>query len=538
MFSSDSFIQLVFANMRDTYYCGGLLKLNLNQYLWMNLHEKYDIVYFLSKNGDLLYVDSFGDKNASSFSYNSGGFNLLTNKQKKFSNWMKDQLTLREKKAAFVCEAEDFCNIIENDLWRNAFSAIADIKRRTGTIILTMPPVVEQSRKYLMNSKLFDILKDNTVLYYRGDNIVQDYYSVLKREKSESCVFLNVFTKDKVSAMLECIVFTENKDRYLTSDTLDLMADYLTQYMNNKRLQWKDDLFDKNFNIVNPLYSEVYDQLKRDSVWNRLTKLAERVSKAGGIRRYARESVNEYVEEDSSSVRIFYSHGSSMWKCMSLCPAKYDGKENILNINAVDLLYDICLDLSKPRNSSENDTVSKAIDYFVLKINNAHSLGDIGTYKRALYSIRFFVQCLYVSSESEDDIGKIINRLKEYIDLSYNVCIAKKHFESFSGGKLKLQKKLMAQYEAHEILLNKYDEIIPASITASLRSSYGSTSEFQTSVSDLLNDLEKIQEETDVPVSQNEDSAAVSEAVLSDTEDYIEEYEIDDNLTNFRPPSI
>ena len=51
MFSSKELLHLVFADETDTYYGDDLLKLELNQYLWLKLHESYQTVYFLGAAG-------------------------------------------------------------------------------------------------------------------------------------------------------------------------------------------------------------------------------------------------------------------------------------------------------------------------------------------------------------------------------------------------------------------------------------------------------------------------------------------------------
>ena len=61
MFSSNDLTHLVFANETDTYYRDDLLKLDLHQYLWLDLHEKYSAVYFLTLSESTFSIKTYGD---------------------------------------------------------------------------------------------------------------------------------------------------------------------------------------------------------------------------------------------------------------------------------------------------------------------------------------------------------------------------------------------------------------------------------------------------------------------------------------------
>ena len=554
MFSSDSFVQIVFANTNDTYYTDGLLKLDLNRYLWLELHEKYDVVYFLSYRDELIYADTLGDYGSSPYEYVQKGLKLFSgSKQKRFLTWMKERLSYKNARYAFVCEASEMCDILENELWNSVLRSAASAEKKTGTLVFVVPPVVARSRRYLMYSNVFGVFPDNIIMGYRSNNNIKDFYSVLKKDKGESCVYLSAFTKERVRAMLQYMMFADMPERYLTSDETDAAAEYIVQYLTNVRLQWNERLFEKSFNLVNPLYDEVYDQLKKENVWSRLMAALERIEEAGGVRRYVKSVVGEYTEEESCSTSISYEKGTFPWKCMSLTPLPEDNGKEGFSLNVSDTLTEIRRELSKPRSCFENPVVAKSADALLLRLNNALAMGDSDTYKRALYSIQFCVHCLYAPKESNSDIEGTIAVLNKYITLSEEVHIASKnigvaygdvsaHMDSYFA-------KISAERKVKEMLLKKYDSVIPVSITSSLRFNYISTSELQDSVAKLFDDIDKrineVEPEPEIPSRQTAPKTRQKPAAQKpqpqkkqEEEDEEEEYIIDDALSSFLPPTV
>ncbi|MCD7917264.1 MAG: hypothetical protein LUF84_02220, partial [Clostridiales bacterium] len=97
MFSSSELIHFVFANDDDDYYCGGLLRLDLNQYLWMKLHEEhYHTVYFLSRtDANIFSIKTCGDKKSSSFTVKQSIWSWVLGtetEEEQQENWLCRQL--------------------------------------------------------------------------------------------------------------------------------------------------------------------------------------------------------------------------------------------------------------------------------------------------------------------------------------------------------------------------------------------------------------------------------------------------------------
>ena len=92
MFSPTELISLVFANKDDLYFGDDLLKLNLNQHLWKELHKTYQTVYFLSAAEKAFTVRTFGDIHGTPY---TPKYSLFSSEQSKFSGWLMRQLRVK-----------------------------------------------------------------------------------------------------------------------------------------------------------------------------------------------------------------------------------------------------------------------------------------------------------------------------------------------------------------------------------------------------------------------------------------------------------
>ncbi len=536
MFSSISLIQLAFINPHDTYYCDSLLKLDYSQFLWLNLHEKFDAVYFLTakENNSPPNAAIYGDKKANPCTYHQRGFQGFVNRIhgnnhiNRFRNWMKEQL--RTERCAMVWNLEDFCRFFSEQPWCDDLHDIARIEGRRGTIILTVSPFVEKSRSLLLSSGVFDALSESVILNARKD-LQHNYYAALKNGKGESCVFLNAFTKERVHAMLMHVVF-EFSDRFHSVEELDVMSQYLTQYLNNRKLQWTDELFEHDFNIINPMYCEIYQQLLKKNVWDRLVKTSRKVSESGGVSSYICQKNIEFVDEGKAAVRIAYENGSYAWRCMQLAPIS-SNKTN------ADMLFTIYQELSSPRNREVNSHVTDAIEKLLTKLHNAQCRRDDGTYQRVLYALQYCVQCLYISSENEDAVRKNIDSLNTYVDLSSNLYYMGK--QQHTDNTIILQqgtKMQQAKYERTKMLLDKFDMIIHTTISGFSLNNL-SLERIAENMNVMIDELEHSSQEESVaaekPEAHESDSDSVPTSVESSDEDF--QFEINDSVFNFKPPS-
>lgn len=445
-----------------------------------------------------MYADAFGDVNAVQFNskHNSLSKRLFSGSYaRKFLNRMKKQLTNSSNKCAFVCNISSFCNIFEQEQWLETLGELKNLEGRTGTIVLVAPPIAERSRGLLLNSPVFETLGDNVILDARCGEIM-NFYLTLKNGKGEGCVFLNSYTKERISALLlHCIM---EQDLFYTDGELDIMADYLVQYLNNRILQWEDRIFEKDFNLLNPLYSSLFSRLLKPEIWSRFINIIESVKTSGGLKNYLNNKNVRYAYNTCSSVRIVYEEGSFAWDCMTLYPAEFSSGETSLDLQADKILLDIYNELLIHQNKEENRQIAQSIKDFLIELGNAVHQGDYDTYKRVLYSIQFCVKCICASDEEYREIEKIILALKRYTELSRVVfnamCICSINSDKEKSGLAEAAAdKLMAKYIAEKTLLSNFDSSIEVQIL-NFFSGKGNINDINAVLDNLKKDITEKQE--------------------------------------------
>ena len=272
MFSEKNMICLAFGEENDTYYTDDLLRLNLHQYLWMQLHrEGYKQVYFLRSNKNDFEIRTFGD--AGKQLPTTGAFfwkddtNVLS--MQKF--W--EQLEIwTEQGAAVVCPLQDFCQVMEKtvapDRGREEVS-------RKGRFVLTASVFAEQNAASLLTSRAFSTQKLNfRPLLEAREATEQGLYESLKGRNC--CVFLNTPTPERLRAILQRILLENPK--YMSSyPDLDAMADTLARYLQDADLQMQPELRALKGMPRNPSFWDVYHTLKEQNQWNALFRYSQKV---------------------------------------------------------------------------------------------------------------------------------------------------------------------------------------------------------------------------------------------------------------------
>ena len=257
---SDKKIRIVFAAEDDRYYTDSLLKLDLNQYLWMSLRKYYDDVWFVS-------VNKRGDINVKCFENNVS----VVKKQSSPSKWFIEQAS-RDRKQAFVVKKDSFKALFEQRSFWGETSFIDISKFQNIMVIVVVPTKI---------SELKDLLfEDYPLIPFNIKNIKSLENKAMIVELSdryrESCLFLQTFTEECVRNMLLYIMFGDKK-KMDSLVLIEYMTVYLTQYMNNKAMQWKFDLslFDSTRSRQFPLHNEIEEKLKDDTIWRKLEKYAK-----------------------------------------------------------------------------------------------------------------------------------------------------------------------------------------------------------------------------------------------------------------------
>lgn len=485
LFSPNDLIHLVFADETDTYYCDDLLKPDLHQYLWLKLHKKYSSVYFLTLSENTFSVKTCGDLNCKAY---EPPHKLLTwmgfeSEIGGLGKWILKQLTLkRSESAAFVCSLEDFCQAAaEHRDWAGILEDIAGEKARTGIFVLTVPVSVERSRPLLLHDRVFELLRENAVLDVRN-GALREIYGSLKRNKGESCVFLNTFSRDRVYPIL-LHVMLEHTGRFLPQKDREAVTGYLVRYLADLGLQRDHPLFNSRTPGPYMQFRELYDELKDEKVWELLVdrSLKER-SPADSRAGHAGSAVGFHMTRDKSGYA---------GKCMTLRIPNGIQRLDAEAGRTAGLLLDIQRELLRPKNRDENEMLAAKAAGFLAKLE-AVPPDDPGTYRQILEAIRFCVTRMYVREQSEEErILEIVESLEICVEISGICCQARKNVEhnkrqAASGAMTDISaQKAQAVLAGWEKMLREFQDLVSAS-TSDL-----STLSFSDSIAERMEKLKQ-----------------------------------------------
>ena len=513
MFSTNEFLHFVFANRNDRYYCSELLDLDLNQYLWLRLHEQgYDCVYFLELSDRSICVRGYGDKLAQSCE-NTGLFRHLTRSsslQKLMEKALKNKESVR---SALVCDLGEFCTWFGADKWKKFLADLADPGRRTGILVLTAPPEAEASRSFLLNSPVFERIGEHSITDLRNASPC-NMYAAIQGSKPDSMVYLNTCTRERLHSMLTRILMEDTK-RTLDAELLPEMEDYLLQWMNNPELRRKERRIATNMPSPNQAFQDIFRKLQQELVWNQLTAKAKQVSKAGGIQSYL-AALGCVPEEDPVNVlAVRRDPNSFAGRCLRLRFRSSGGsQEELAEIHS--LLTQIRRQLFAPLNREDNALLADAVDKLIREFQAADDDGDFGTMQRVLFSINLCIQRISVPKGSSEEraIPTVIQQLQSYIQCSKLYYQQQKSLNDARSGLVAGKNKLAAytlrqledQTEAARRMLNTYEDVIRTSnIQISSLASSEAFSELAKSLSEALS---RQSEENDRKAAGARDTAA------------------------------
>jgi len=397
VFSSEELISFVFANESDIYYGDDLLKLNLHQFLWKQLHENYEKVYFLQADDGLFQVHTFGDKGSE-----TDWRKLKWGKSEivKQGSWLQKQLD-KDRRAAIVCSLEDFCTVLEDARWKETLEKIAADKNRRGKIVLTASETAERSRKYLLDSRVFNWLDEKAVTDARAGSR-RPLYPQIKSGKGEGFVFLNTFTRDRVRNLLIHIMM-ENPERFCDGAELEALTAALVNYLNVPRLQ-QTVLFPE---IQEPLcylrYRDLYRLLQDAYVWERLLRLKDTCPRQ---------------ETREPKLQILRDKRSFAGKCILLRLPRWLRESQDDGRWAENTLEKIRQEVRVPKNRPENPEIIAHIEKYLDRLDTFYE-PDIQTYQLVLEAMEFCTQWLYLENNSEK-----IDKFQETVE-NLDACIAK-----------------------------------------------------------------------------------------------------------------
>lgn len=459
MFSSEELISFVFANESDIYYGDDLLKLNLDQLLWKRLHENYETVYFLRAQEGLFQVRTFGDRTANP-DWKKNAVKLWGKSDYvKQGSWLQRQLRATHQRAAFVCSLEDFCTVLDNDRWEETLREIASAKKRSGKIVLTVPVTAEHSCGYLLHSRVFDWLGEKAVTDARGGSL-RPLYSQIKSGKGKDCMFLNVFTWERIRDLLVHITM-EHPDRCCDASELEALAKTLAGGLNDPGMGPTEIFPESDGPLCYLRCRDLYARLQDDQVWEKLLRWKDAC---------------EVSSPERPELLILRDKKGFAGKCTLLSLPKWLRERQDDGPWAAAMLDKIKKAVAVPKNRPENPEVVALIVRYLDQLN-AFSVDDAQTYKWLLKTIEFCTQWLYIDAEGEefDEFQKIMECLDACIATSNQCYMLQRNLSVYQSqnqcGSLtqkKLTQKKLAQMkenlEVSSRMCREFQDIADSSI--------------------------------------------------------------------------
>lgn len=391
MFPSTQLISYVFANPGDEYRGGDLLTLNLQQYLWKSLHQQYKTVYFLrSTDSRAFTVHTFPEHDA----VRPGSPMFWQSAEEVFGKWLLAQLSRKKDDAvAIVCPLDEFCRVLSHDVWRPILKKIANAPNRTGIFVLTAPPYAEDSRKWLLESPVFELLRERAVTDNR--NWDQSVYTAIRREKPDHLRFLNTFTPDRTNDLLLHICARYPERCLSTRDRLALAADLAARLQDGQMLPGQQE---PSQPAAYQTYRWLYEQLCSENVWNRLTA-PDRV---------------QLPFFESPEAPVLHSPSCCLGKCTTLqLPAWARDRKDSRGKPLKDILQDIQRLVTAPANCPENKELADAAFDFMKQLHELDT-DDIDTCALLLDALKFCTKWIHIQREDSkyEEVSRILNGLK------------------------------------------------------------------------------------------------------------------------------
>lgn len=240
------FTHFVFADPKDSYILPGLVRLDLNGYLYYILKEQgYESVLFVSGLESPFRLELYDEASRSlylSHGRKSGGFwskgtqdrtedprvyQLSEDLPKRLINLLK-----KSSDTAFVFRLDSFYEIFNGNrgLLREFVRTGQRYLEQNGSIlVLQMPLSAGGSLGYLTDPKgIFSdmdgisLCPEVTLILERNQDV--KLYEALEREMGERCVFLEQFTFDKIQLMVRAAFLTDPEWDWSEADVKDVAA--------------------------------------------------------------------------------------------------------------------------------------------------------------------------------------------------------------------------------------------------------------------------------------------------------------------------
>ena len=406
--SNHDLVHLVFADPKDTYFGPGMLKLDLEQYLWLKLQEqgRYANVYFLRSNekGGFRVCTLTGETVSLE---GSGSFLSVLNIQhevEQFKRWLFQRMRAKQTAAvAVVCSAEEYCRVLNGKQapmpWKNArlSQELAELNDRTGLLVLTLPSELERSRELLLNEPVLDLWKP------KHSAMPSDLLRSVEEEPNAAYTVLSPASGHTVSDLLRRLQ-TENAKRFLPRGERERVAAYLTRYLGSCRLQQEEALFRNSRPSLYWSFLDLYRELQNEQVWNKLVEKAAAYQADSPDNAFA-----SVLPPGSNSIR---------GRCIQKIFGKMRSNTQIPPEQRA-AWESISRKLLEMRAESANKSVFSKLEAF---LDREISESDVLSSQACLEAARFCVDWLYTpaGSEEEKDVLAVITVAEERLNLAQN----------------------------------------------------------------------------------------------------------------------
>ncbi len=452
MFLPETLINYVFADENDIFFRDDLVQFSLDQYLWFNLKDDYEEVFFIEKESDDYISKTYkAIKKKQGFLSDLFLGDSSAMNQKRCQKWIESCIS-DKKKIAIVCSLEVFCSIYDK------------VKKRTrsldnkGIIVIKVPLVIEKSRRYFLESQAFEYFEDSVILGLRTHSI-SNMYEYIRQGKGKGCIFLNVLNMENIQALLLNIMM-RNTNRYVSERVLKQAAEYLLWYMSVESTGEKISLFSQKKPFECFTFRDLYEELYNEETWK---KLIDRASN----RSYDSEGYNVrqvFVTRDRAGDAgkcLFYEVPESVYKVNS--------KDDVDGV--LDLIKSIRRTLLEPSNIEDNAAVTQYLGELYSKLINCKGR-DIQSLNFILEAILYAVQNLGVNDENTEGIVSVIKKYTDIISASFQyftICekirdnenldigvLGEQFKESLKDSEKSLKKMINSEYQAlKSILINR-----------------------------------------------------------------------------------
>lgn len=389
MFSSRELVSFVFANPNEIYYGADLLKLNLNQFLWKELHKTYKTVYFLTPGETLFDIRTYGDKDCNA--YKSRGW-MGGSESSQLKKWMQKRLRDDKNPAVFVSTMQNFCDIFSQE--EKFLKEIAGTANRTGGFVLTASTMEEATKTLLLESPVFQWLNEQAVISVRCAQERKLFHHI-REGKPKSCYFLDRFQEERIRNLLIHLAMAKPR-RQQNLQVLENMARWLTKYLCDPSMQEEQRLFDGEEPICYMLYKEIFAQLANDSVWKRLKE-------------YSTEYNGDALTVSPESFRVLPGYTCYAGRCLRISLPRWLRVTEDAQ-TAGEILSRIRQAVSSPKNRKENPQIVSHTEGFLKQLDDV-SANDTETYTFLLQALEFCVEWVYNEEDDplNEDVMKVIS---------------------------------------------------------------------------------------------------------------------------------